>query len=138
MLTPFVLLSIAWVTVASASERRLVFDDLKDAKGSIKYLVFKGKDGFPDQAEKSFLQGSLPATKAADGVVLLLPDDTYAVSVIHDQNDNGKLDTNFLGIPQEGFGFSNNPRIFFGPPSFSSASFDSKDIKVIKIQMKYL
>jgi uncharacterized protein (DUF2141 family) len=40
-----------------------------------------------------------------------LPDGKYAVQVMHDQNDNNKLDTNFLGIPSEGYGFSNNPKV---------------------------
>ena len=35
----------------------------------------------------------------------------YAVQVMHDENDNNKLDTNFLGIPSEGYGFSNNPNV---------------------------
>ena len=49
-----------------------------------------------------------------------LPSGTYALALIHDENGNGKLDT-VLGIPREGFGFTNNPAIRFGPPSFKSA-----------------
>jgi len=51
-----------------------------------------------------------------------LPPGAYALSLIHDENGNGRLDTR-LGIPREGFGFSNNPHIWFGPPSFSAARF---------------
>jgi uncharacterized protein (DUF2141 family) len=49
-----------------------------------------------------------------------LPSGTYALALIHDENGNGKLDT-FMGIPKEGFGFSKNPAIRMGPPSFASA-----------------
>ena len=49
-----------------------------------------------------------------------LPSGTYALALIHDENGNGKLDT-LMGIPKEGFGFSKNPAIRFGPPSFKSA-----------------
>ena len=49
-----------------------------------------------------------------------LPTGEYALALIHDENGNGKLDT-FMGIPKEGFGFSKNPAIRFGPPSFVSA-----------------
>ena len=49
-----------------------------------------------------------------------LPSGTYALALIHDENGNGKLDT-MMGIPKEGFGFSKNPAIRFGPPSFKSA-----------------
>ena len=61
----------------------------------------------------------------------------YAISIIHDENNNDKLDTNFIGIPKEGFGFSNNPRIMFGPPSFEKASFEINQAHVILIEMKY-
>lgn len=46
----------------------------------------------------------------------------YAISVIHDENGNGRLDT-FLSIPREGFGFSRNPRIRMGPPRFEEVQF---------------
>ncbi len=49
-----------------------------------------------------------------------LPSGTYALALVHDENGNGKLDT-VMGIPKEGFGFSKNPAIRFGPPSFKSA-----------------
>jgi uncharacterized protein (DUF2141 family) len=52
--------------------------------------------------------------------------------VIHDENMNGKLDTNALGIPTEGCGFSNDARAWFGAPSFSAASFayDGRSIEL--------
>jgi uncharacterized protein (DUF2141 family) len=52
-----------------------------------------------------------------------LPPGQYAVQVIHDENDNGKFDSNFLGIPSEGYGFSNNPRVM-RRPTFEEARFD--------------
>lgn len=52
-----------------------------------------------------------------------IPAGTYAVGYYIDANENEKLDTNFLGIPKEEHGFSNNVRGKFGPPSFKSASF---------------
>jgi uncharacterized protein (DUF2141 family) len=56
-----------------------------------------------------------------------LPFGTYAVSVHHDINENGRLDKNFFGIPREPFGVSNNPKKFFGPPSFDQAKFLFKE-----------
>ena len=52
-----------------------------------------------------------------------IPPGTYALAVIHDENSNGKLDTNWLGIPTEGYGFSNDAKGLLGAPSFSAASF---------------
>ena len=48
---------------------------------------------------------------------------TYALSIIHDENMNGRLDTNWLGIPNEGYAFSNDVKVFLAAPSFSVASF---------------
>ncbi len=52
-----------------------------------------------------------------------IPPGTHAIAVIHDENSNGKLDTNWLGIPTEGYGFSNDAKGLLGPPSFPAASF---------------
>ncbi len=52
-----------------------------------------------------------------------IPPGTYALAVIHDENMNGKLETNVLGIPTEGYGFSNDAKGVLGAPSFSAASF---------------
>lgn len=55
----------------------------------------------------------------------------YAFSFFHDKNSNGKFDTNFLGIPKEPYGFSNNARGFMGPPSYEKSKFIiDKDTKV--------
>lgn len=67
-----------------------------------------------------------------------LPSGTYAVSLFHDENANGRLDT-VLGIPREGFGFSRNPPIRFGPPRFSAARFAlTSGDSVERVRLKYL
>lgn len=62
---------------------------------------------------------------------------TYAISVVHDTNENGKMDSNAVGIPKEGFGFSNNARGIFGPPSFEETKFVWEGQKKIEIILKY-
>lgn len=64
---------------------------------------------------------------------------TYAVAVFHDENSNGKLDTNFLGIPREGVGASNDAQGHFGPPKFDAAAFRFSGGRIdLKITIKYL
>ncbi|GAA4809529.1 hypothetical protein GCM10023232_00640 [Sphingosinicella ginsenosidimutans] len=79
--------------------------------------------------------------RAADaGSVLFrgLPPGDYAVSVIHDENDDGRLNT-FVGIPREGFGFSRNPRIRMGPPRFEECRIAVTGAAMREvIQIKYL
>lgn len=64
---------------------------------------------------------------------------TYAVSVFHDENSNGMLDTNFMGIPREGVGASNNAKGHFGPPKFEAAAFQFAGGRLeLKITITYL
>lgn len=66
---------------------------------------------------------TMRATAGTQGIGFLqLPPGRYAVIVFHDENDNGLLDTDFFGIPNEGYGFGNNAVGFLGPPSFDAAS----------------
>jgi uncharacterized protein (DUF2141 family) len=50
-----------------------------------------------------------------------LPPGDYGVAVIHDENQNARLDRNFIGIPKEGFGFANNPHVGLSAPPFQAA-----------------
>ncbi|MEK0442100.1 MAG: hypothetical protein RL403_1078 [Bacteroidota bacterium] len=92
--------------------------------GSIRILVFSKPSGFPDQVKQAVRSISLPPKNGKASFKLTdLPAGTYAIGVIHDQDNNGKLSTNAVGYPTEKFGFSNNPKVYFGPPSFEKAAF---------------
>ena len=92
--------------------------------GSIRILVFSKPSGFPDQVKQAVRSISLPPKSGKANFKLTdLPAGTYAIGVIHDQDNNGKLSTNAVGYPTEKFGFSNNPKVYFGPPSFEKAAF---------------
>jgi len=63
----------------------------------------------------------------------------YAVSVFHDENSNGKLDRNFMGMPKEGVGASDDAVGHFGPPKYDDARFSYKGGRsVMAIHVKYL
>lgn len=63
---------------------------------------------------------------------------TYAIRCFHDENSNGELDTNFIGIPKEGFGFSNDAFGKFGPKKFSEWLFDVQGDTKLLITTNYL
>ena len=66
-----------------------------------------------------------------------MPAGSYAIALFHDENGNGRVDTRF-GIPTEGVGFSNNPRLWFGPPSFAAARFAVTDQpRAETVKMRY-
>ncbi len=64
-----------------------------------------------------------------------VPKGAYAISIFHDENENGKLDSNFLGIPKEDYGCSNGARGFMGPPKWKDAKFELKSDKIITITL---
>ncbi len=64
-----------------------------------------------------------------------LPAGKYAITVVHDANGNGKLDSNFMGMPAEAFGFSNNPVIRFGPPAFKDTILEVRQDAKIDIRL---
>ncbi len=96
-------------------------EGFRSQKGQVMACLTTHPDKFPNcQGDPQARRMTVPTRDA--GVLKFegLPTGTYALALIHDENGNGKLDT-MMGIPREGFGFSNNPAIRFGPPSFKSA-----------------
>lgn len=61
-----------------------------------------------------------------------IPDGTYAISVFHDENEDGELNTNFLGIPKEDYGASNDAPARFGPPKWRDAKFEVRGGQTVK------
>lgn len=98
-------------------------DRLRSAKGVLRICLTADPKNFPGCVDDArAVTRSIPAS-APDVHIDGLPYGRYAIAVIHDANNNAKLDT-VLGIPREGFGFSRNPTINFGPPRFKAAEFD--------------
>ncbi len=93
--------------------------------GHIGCALFRSATGFPfGDAHAMRLQDVTIAHGRGTCSFSGLPAGAYAVAVMHDENNNAKLDTNFLGIPTEGFGFSNNAKAHtFSPASFDEARF---------------
>jgi uncharacterized protein (DUF2141 family) len=85
---------------------------------------------------KTPLQGQRqPATDRAVLVYRNLPAGRYALALFHDENGNGKLDTNIVGIPQERFGFSRDARGRMGPPSFADAAIELREDTTISVNL---
>ena len=111
---------------------------IDSAGGTIKIGLFNREAGFLDVSQ--VMRGvNQPAQQGQMSVVFEdLPAGQYAVSIIHDENQNGFLDKNILGIPKEGYGFSRNVRPFLSPPSFSATSVTLSGINMqIQIGMRY-
>ena len=113
-------------TAALADEFTIHVHGVRSGDGRV-YLAVHGsatKDTFP--SGEALVEGLRAPAKAGTMrfVVADLAPGRYALSAFHDENDNGELDTNLLGIPSEGYGFGNDASAAFGPPRFEAAAVD--------------
>ena len=118
-----------------AANLGVALQDVRASTGQIKLAVVdaSGWDGgaAPVRAVAMAPQGDT-ATLSFSG----LTPGRYAVMVTHDENGNGRLDSNLIGMPVEGYGFSNNPRVM-RKPTFDEASFEVGDADLaITIQLR--
>jgi uncharacterized protein (DUF2141 family) len=97
---------------------------VKDDRGQVGCLLFDTPQGFPTD-ESAALQKKWCAIRKTESACRFdpIPAGTYAVACFHDENKNGKLDKNFIGVPTEGTVASNNAKGSMGPPSFEDAKF---------------
>ena len=113
---------MALIGASPVSRLDVAVDHLRSARGLVRVCLTADPANFPacvDDADAVTL--SVPAAERSFSLTGLAPGD-YALAVIHDENGNGKLDT-VVGIPREGYGFSRNAAVRFGPPRFAAARF---------------
>jgi uncharacterized protein (DUF2141 family) len=109
-----------------ANEIRVVAEGLKNSKGKMFCILFASTNAkdYPTKPERATMKTSSPIVdKAASCIFADVKPGSYAVAAFHDENDNGKLDTGFLGIPSEPTGASNDAHGSMGPPKFKDAQF---------------
>ncbi len=114
--------------------------NIRNGIGTVDCALFDSPNGFPREVLRSAMRVvvmKVPSTRARcdfEG----LHSGTYALVVLHDENMNGKIDTNWLGVPKEGYGFSNDAKAALRAPSFSDASFvyDGKTLD-LTIALRY-
>jgi uncharacterized protein (DUF2141 family) len=113
--------------------------NIRNASGCILISLYSAEDGFPNNADKALKKGKLSSV-SKESVLFTFKDvvpGTYAVSVFHDEDCNGQMKTNVLGIPLEGTAASNDARGRFGPPKFADAKFSLSGDKRISLSLYY-
>ena len=109
---------------------------IKNNTGFIQVAVYRSDTDF-DMEKFSYII-AVPASLEVQVSIPNLEAGKYAIAVFHDENKNKKLDKNFVGIPKEGYGFSNNAVGKLGPPKFSETSFSlDTQLKKLSIRMIY-
>ncbi|MCE7796054.1 DUF2141 domain-containing protein [Sphingobium sufflavum] len=110
-------------TTGQSATLTVSFTGLRSAKGYVRACLTRDPRFFPNcEKDPHALKQSVAATPPARISFSAVASGDYALSVLHDENGNARADM-LLGIPREGFGFSENPRIRFGPPKFAAARF---------------
>ena len=110
---------------------------LHSNNGVVLVSLFKEGNGYPDDAANAYgKEKAYIVDKNATIIFKSVPPGNYAVAILHDENNNQKMDKNILGIPKEGYGFSNNASGTFGPPSYKKASFAHTANSQTDIQIK--
>lgn len=111
--------------------------EVKQGKGPIMIAVFQSAKGFPYDHKQAIALHRAEPKKGSASLNISLPEGRYAIALFQDSNEDGKLNTNFMGVPKEGYGVSNNAYNLFSAPQFKDAAFDHKGKTVLKINMKY-
>lgn len=102
---------------------KLVISETSSDEGVIQLLIFDQEKGWPESLDDAWKIVTLPIENGiAKKTITNVPAGNYAVTVFHDQDENGVIRKNKIGYPVDNFGFSNNPSLFFGVPSFEKCS----------------
>jgi len=115
---------ISTINPEQFSKFKLTIKGIDEPKGEVRIAMFNSEEKYT----KDPLHAVVMTVEEKECVWTLdsLPQGEYAIAVYHDKNTNGELDTNFLGIPKEDYGFSNNARRKFGPAKWGDAKFTVK------------
>lgn len=122
----------ATFSLSAAGQVKLTVEvsNIKSTKGVIKVGVYNQENGCFEE-KNSFKGVNSPAQKGVMNFTFEIPEGEYVVAVIHDENGNGLLDKNFLGIPKEPYGFSGTAT----RPVYQDAVFPLKESKKITIRL---
>jgi uncharacterized protein (DUF2141 family) len=124
---------------AGAADLTVTVKGVRSSSGAVLLAVYDREGSFMNPAQAKFSRKENAAKGEVKFVFHDVPPGKYAVASFHDENGNGKLDTNAAGIPTEGYGFSNDAQGYGGPPAFLQAAFDfdGKTDKAISFALNY-
>ena len=115
---------MSFVTMPSnAANLTVTVEQVRNSKGEIRFSIFNVPSQFPQGNELD--SKDVPAQLGFVTVQFYnLVLGAYAIAIHHDENSDGEMNTNFIGLPKEGYGFSNNAKVNFAAPAFEAAAFN--------------
>jgi uncharacterized protein (DUF2141 family) len=121
---------------AQTADLSIVVENIKEAKGVIQFGLYNLEEDFP-KIGKEYKRVRIDITDMTFQYTftdLIL--DNYALAIYHDKNNDDKCNRNFLGIPKEDYGFSNNIKPFLKAPSFEDVMINLKKDTLISIKLR--
>lgn len=118
-------LQSSFTTFGKTPNLHLEITGISKVEGQMMVAIYDHEDAYrKSELNQAVKAKAVPVNTHKMILKLNLPYGNYGIVVYHDENQNGELDTNFFGIPKERYGFSNNARGRFGPPSFEEIVFN--------------
>ncbi|WP_188050722.1 DUF2141 domain-containing protein [Flavobacterium sp. GP15] len=124
-------------TLFSSENPELIIkvSNIEKIKGEIKIGVFNKETNFLKEIG-SIRNYAIKVNKSTAFISITdLPKGEYAISMYHDENSDNECNRNFMGIPKEAYGFSNNFKPKFGPPKYKDCKFTLLENKTLNIEM---
>ena len=110
----------------------------KNTRGTLNCRLFTKAADFPDGDGIVTLRVPITGSNTSCSFSIVEPG-TYAIAVVHDENGNGKLDKNFVGVPSEGYGVSNNKTYALSAPKWDESTFKlgATESKALQVKLRY-
>lgn len=133
----FIFLYFTPAASAQVNKQTIFFTNIENTRGKIYIALYNKEADFPKKS-KIFVSKIVDVNGESQTMAVFenLAAGTYAIAAFLDENGNGKMDTNFLGIPKEKYGFSNNARPLMRKANFKEASFIVNKENTISIKLK--
>ncbi|MFO7791109.1 MAG: DUF2141 domain-containing protein [Bacteroidales bacterium] len=114
-------------------------NNVRSDKGYISAALYNNAETFPSEDKEDIFMGKKTEANKGNTTIRFenVPAGKYAMAILHDENNNNEMDKNFLGIPQEGYCFSENAKAKLGYPKFEKASFRVKGDNYTTVFMQY-
>lgn len=118
---------------------KVIVTQVNNKDGEVMVALFATEKGFPYETGYAVQKLKGKAANGSVGVTFTsIPPGVYAIALFHDTSGDGKLNTNFMGIPKEGYGVSNNSYNTFSAPDYKTSSFNhTHELTELTIRVKY-
>lgn len=133
--TIVLILLFLFTNVPDSGPLSVTITNIQDQTGKIHMGLFDDANKFPKDGEAFKVVTINADSTEVNHVFENIPAGVYGVAVFHDINDDGKMNTNFLGFPKEPYGFSQNFKPKFRAPKFINVQFDLKETRSIEIKL---